>query len=221
MSKMMHDQPSTAVPASRDRRNFLIAGAGLALAATTLGRSGAVMAKPAGQDTPNAPSDAAPVRKETLTTRKLGSLEVSSMGLGCLPMVGYYGGGPRDRKAMVSLIRAAFEQGITFFDTAEVYGPHLSEEFVGEALAPVRDRVVIATKFGFGVEEGKPTSLNSHPDYAKSMRRLPKSHCRAAAPIRLPKVSLIKVNTCCHRETAGEVSLCIIAGDKTHEWTKS
>ena len=118
------------------------------------------MAKPAGQDTPNAPSDAAPVRKETLTTRKLGSLEVSSMGLGCLPMVGYYGGGPRDRKAMVSLIRAAFEQGITFFDTAEVYGPHLSEEFVGEALAPVRDRVVIATKFGFGVEEGKPTSLN-------------------------------------------------------------
>lgn len=162
MSKMMHDQPSAAVPASRDRRNFLIAGAGLALAATTLGRSGAVMAKPAGQDTPNAPSDAAPVRKETLTTRKLGSLEVSSMGLGCLPMVGYYGGGPRDRKAMVSLIRAAFEQGITFFDTAEVYGPHLSEEFVGEALAPVRDRVVIATKFGFGVEEGKPTSLNSH-----------------------------------------------------------
>jgi len=66
MSKMMHDQPSAAVPASRDRRNFLIAGAGLALAATTLGRSGAVMAKPAGQDTPNAPSDAAPVRKETL-----------------------------------------------------------------------------------------------------------------------------------------------------------
>lgn len=116
MSKMMHDQPSAAVPASRDRRNFLIAGAGLALAATTLGRSGAVMAKPAGQDTPNAPSDAAPVRKETLTTRKLGSLEVSSMGLGCLPMVGYYGGGPRDRKAMVSLIRAAFEQGIWWSD---------------------------------------------------------------------------------------------------------
>lgn len=173
--------PVAAVPASRDRRNFLIAGAGLALAATTLGRSGAVMAKPAGQDTPNAPSDAAPVRKETLTTRKLGSLEVSSMGLGCLPMVGYYGGGPRDRKAMVSLIRAAFEQGITFFDTAEVYGPHLSEEFVGEALAPVRDRVVIATKFGFGVEEGKPTSLNSHPDHIRravegSLKRLKTDH---------------------------------------------
>ncbi len=105
MSKMIHDQPSAAVPASRDRRNFLIAGAGLALAATTLGRSGAVMAKPAGQDTPNAPSDAAPVRKETLTTRKLGSLEVSSMGLGCLPMVGYYGGGPRDFSISIAPIR--------------------------------------------------------------------------------------------------------------------
>lgn len=181
MSKMMHDKPSAAEPASLDRRNFLIAGAGLALATTTLGRSGGVMAKPAGQDTSNSPSDAVPVQKEILTTRKLGSLEVSSMGLGCLPMVGYYGGGPRDRKAMVSLIRAAFEQGITFFDTAEVYGPHLSEEFVGEALAPVRDRVVIATKFGFGVEEEKPTSLNSHPDHIRravegSLKRLKTDH---------------------------------------------
>lgn len=70
MSKMMHDQHSASVPASRDRRNFLIAGAGLALAATTLGRSGAVMAKPAGQDTSSAPSGAVPVQKETLTDRK-------------------------------------------------------------------------------------------------------------------------------------------------------
>lgn len=120
MSKMIHDQPSAAAPASRDRRNFLIAGAGLALAATTLGRSGAVMAKPAGQDTLNAPSDAAPVRKETLTTRKLGSLEVSSMGLGCLPMVGYYGGGPRDRKAMVSLIRRAVEGSLKRLKTDHI-----------------------------------------------------------------------------------------------------
>ena len=85
MSKMMHDQHSASVPASRSSQ-FSIAGAGLALAATTLGRSGAVMAKPAGQDTSGAPSGALPVQKETLTTRKLGSLEVSSMGLGCLPM---------------------------------------------------------------------------------------------------------------------------------------
>ena len=140
MSKMMHDQHSASVPASRDRRNFLIAGAGLALAATTLGRSGAVMAKPAGQDTSSAPSGAVPVQKETLTTRKLGSLEVSSMGLGCLPMVGYYGGGPRDRKAMVSLIRAAFEQGITFFDTAEVYGPHLTRNRCSACQDPIAGR---------------------------------------------------------------------------------
>lgn len=109
--------------------------------------------------------------------RKLGSLEVSSIGLGCLPFVGYYGGGLRDRKTSVALIRAACEQGVTFFDTAEVYGPCLSEEFVAEALGPVRKQVVIATKFGFGVEEGKPTALNSQPDHLRravegSLRRL-------------------------------------------------
>ncbi len=74
------------------------------------------------------------------------------MGLGCLPMVGYYGGGPRDRKAMVSLIRAAFEQGITFFDTAEVYGPISVKNLSGKHW-PLFAIVVIATKFGFGVEE--------------------------------------------------------------------
>lgn len=181
MSKILPEKRSDSVPVSRDRRSFLVAGAGLALAAATLSKSGAVLAQPAVNNIHNSPSDAVPSRGQSMTTRKLGSLEVSSMGMGCLPMVGYYGGGPRDRKAMISLIRAAFEQGVTFFDTAEVYGPHLSEEFVGEALAPVRDRVVIATKFGFGVEEGKPTSLNSHPDHIRravdgSLRRLKTDH---------------------------------------------
>ncbi|MDP1481808.1 aldo/keto reductase, partial [Klebsiella pneumoniae] len=73
--------------------------------------------------------------------------------------------------------RAAFVEGISFFDTAEVYGHHLRDEFVGEALAPVRDHVVFATKFGFVVEEGKPTSLISHPDHFRralegSLKRL-------------------------------------------------
>ena len=109
--------------------------------------------------------------------RKLGPLEVSSIGLGCLPFVGYYGGGPRDRKASVALIRTAHDLGVTFFDTAEVYGPYLSEEFIAEALAPVRQQVVIATKFGFGVEEGKPAMLNSQPDHMRravegSLKRL-------------------------------------------------
>ncbi len=82
--------------------------------------------------------------------RKLGNsgLEVSALGLGCMGMSFSYGP-PKDKQEMTTLLRAAVERGITFFDTAEVYGPFLNEELVGEALAPFRDRVVIATKFGF------------------------------------------------------------------------
>ena len=85
--------------------------------------------------------------------RKLGNsnLEVSALGLGCMGMS--YGYGPAaDKQEMISLIRTAVERGITFFDTAEAYGPFTNEELVGEALAPVRDQVVIATKFGFKFE---------------------------------------------------------------------
>src|SRR5438093_5158413 len=82
--------------------------------------------------------------------RKLGksSLEVSAIGLGCMGMSFGYGP-PKDKQEMISLIRAAVERGVTFFDTAEIYGPFTNEELVGEALAPMRKRVVIATKFGF------------------------------------------------------------------------
>lgn len=104
----------------------------------------------------------ASMRAASMPRRRLGALEVSAIGLGCLPMVGYYGG-IYDKRGMISLIRAAFDQGVTFFDTAEVYGPHTSEEWVGEALAPVRQQVVIATKFGFGVEEGAPRALTVVP----------------------------------------------------------
>ena len=112
----------------------------------------------------------------SLPQRRLGSLQVSAIGLGCLPMVGYYGG-TYAKKDMIALIRRAYDSGVTFFDTAEVYGPYTSEEWVGEALAPVRDKVIIATKFGFGVEEGRPTALNSRPDHIRravegSLRRL-------------------------------------------------
>ncbi len=89
-------------------------------------------------------------------------LEVSALGLGCMGLS--YGYGPAtDRAEAISLIRAAYDRGVTFFDTAEAYGPGDNEEVVGEALAPVRDQVVIATKFGF--ENGKPSDgLNSRPD---------------------------------------------------------
>jgi aryl-alcohol dehydrogenase-like predicted oxidoreductase len=102
--------------------------------------------------------------------RKLGKngLEVSALGLGCMGMS--FGYGPAGEKnEMISVIRAAVEHGVTFFDTAEVYGPFTNEELVGEALAPFRDRVVIATKFGFKIENGKQAGLDSRPEHIKEV----------------------------------------------------
>lgn len=115
-----------------------------------------------------------------VSRRMLGTLEVSSIGLGCLPMVGYYGG-RYEKKDMIALILHAYDLGVTFFDTAEVYGPHTSESWVGEALAQIRRHVQIATKFGFGVEEKEPKKLNSRPEHIRravegSLRRLRTDH---------------------------------------------
>src|SRR2546425_4545700 len=102
--------------------------------------------------------------------RKLGksNLEVSAMGLGCMGLS--FGYGPAvDKQQGISLIRAAVERGVTFFDTAEVYGPFTNEELVGEALAPFRDQVVIATKFGFKIENGKQAGLDSRPEHIKEV----------------------------------------------------
>ncbi len=98
------------------------------------------------------------------------NLTVSAIGLGCMGMSQSYGPPPGDRQDMIALIRAAVERGVTFFDTAQSYGPFTNEELVGEALAPVRDQVVIATKFGhyFG-PHGERLGLNSRPDYIKQM----------------------------------------------------
>jgi aryl-alcohol dehydrogenase-like predicted oxidoreductase len=105
--------------------------------------------------------------------RKLGksNLEVSALGLGCMGL-SFGFGPPVDKKEGISLIRAAVERGVTFFDTAEVYGPFTNEELVGEALAPFRDQVVIATKFGWEAnpaDGGKWTSLNSRPEHIKKV----------------------------------------------------
>src|SRR5947199_1660592 len=102
--------------------------------------------------------------------RKLGksNLEVSAIGLGCMGMS--FGYGPaKDKNEMMSLIRAAVERGVTFFDTAEVYGPFTNEELVGEALAPFREQVVIATKFGFKIENGRQAGLDSRPEHIKEV----------------------------------------------------
>ncbi|MBX7060805.1 MAG: aldo/keto reductase [Pyrinomonadaceae bacterium] len=116
--------------------------------------------------------------------RKLGNLEVSALGLGCMGMS--FGLGPAaDRTEMISLIRSAVEKGVTFFDTAEVYGPFANEELVGEALAPFRDQVVIATKFGFNIDadgtQHQDSPLNSRPEQIKqavegSLKRLQTDH---------------------------------------------
>ena len=130
--------------------------------------------------------------------RNLGGMDTSAIGLGCLPMVGYYGG-KYDKKDMIALIRRAYDQGVTLFDTAEVYGPYTSEEWVGEALQPIRDKVKIETKFGFGVEEGQNTALNSRPDHIRravegSLRRLRTDHIDLLYQHRVdPKVPMEEV----------------------------
>lgn len=102
--------------------------------------------------------------------RKLGALEVSAVGLGCMNLTWAYGTGV-DKNKGISLIRNAYEKGITFFDTAEAYGPFIDEEYVGEALKPVRDKVVIATKFGFDInfETKQFEGLNSRPEHIRKV----------------------------------------------------
>ncbi|HXB27247.1 MAG TPA: aldo/keto reductase [Gemmatimonadaceae bacterium] len=101
--------------------------------------------------------------------RKLGTLEVSALGLGCMGMSWAYGPA-RDKHEMIALLRMAVDRGVTFFDTAELYGPFTNEELVGEGLAPVRDQVVIATKFGFKFDaNGKRIGMDSRPETIKRM----------------------------------------------------
>jgi aryl-alcohol dehydrogenase-like predicted oxidoreductase len=151
--------------------------------------------------------------------RKLGKsdLEVSALGLGCMGMS--FGLGPAiDRKDGISLIRSAAERGVTFFDTAEVYGPFANEELVGEALAPVREQVVIATKFGFNIDAGgtqhQTPPLNSRPEHIKevadaSLKRLKTDYIDLFYQHRVdPEVPI--------EEVAGAVRELIEAGKVRH-----
>src|SRR3954466_3076440 len=113
-----------------------------------------------------------------METRTLGQgLQVSALGLGCMGMSQSYGPNPGDRDAMIGVLRGAVERGITFFDTSEVYGPYVNEELVGEALEPLRDQIVIATKFGWDIQDGRSVGLDSRPEQIRrvadaSLRRL-------------------------------------------------
>src|ERR671911_704577 len=155
-----------------DRRDFLkvavMAAAGAALPVST-----ASWASAAAQSAQSIKGQA-----NTMKTRKLGGLVVSEIGFGNMTLSGGHYGPGVDRAEGIRQIRDAHERGVTFFDTAEVYGPYVNEELVGEALAPVRDQVVIATKFGFAFDDqGRQTGLSSEPDHIGaavdgSLRRL-------------------------------------------------
>jgi Predicted oxidoreductases (related to aryl-alcohol dehydrogenases) len=144
-----------------------------------------------------------------------GGLTVSAIGFGCMGMSQSFGPNPGDRQQMIDLLRNAVDRGVTFFDTAEVYGPFVNEELVGEALGPVRDQVVIATKFGFTFDEaGRSTGLSSEP-----------AHIRAAVDGSLRRLGVERIDLLYqHRvdpqvpieDVAGTVAELVAAGKVAH-----
>jgi len=152
------------------------------------------------------------MEKRTLGSAKL---EVSALGFGCMGMSQSFGPNPGDRGQMIDLLRTAVDRGVTFFDTAEVYGPFVNEELVGEAFAPVRDQVVIATKFGFAFDaDGRQSGLSSQPEHIRqavdgSLRRLGTDHIDLLYQHRVdPQVPI--------EEVAGTVKDLIAAGKVRH-----
>jgi len=156
----MEDEKHAAQPRRISRRD-LLADAALIVAAVAVGASCASSAPRALTST----GTGKPLGRNNMKTRKLGTLEVSELGAGCMSISANYGP-PADRNQGIAVIRAAHERGVTLFDTAEVYGPHTSEQLVGEALAPIRDKVSIASKFGYDTEAG---GHNSRPDHIKKV----------------------------------------------------
>ena len=158
--KELLEQDSTVRPS---RRNFLMSGAGFAAVSLLTRMPAGAQSQQSNQPAQSVSSTNAD-RLTNTDRRKLGALEVSSLGLGCMNMVaGFYNPAP-PREKMIAHIRAAVERGVTFFDTAEVYGPFTSEEIVGEALAPFKGKVVIASKFGFNFQDGRTAGRNSRPE---------------------------------------------------------
>jgi aryl-alcohol dehydrogenase-like predicted oxidoreductase len=184
MDDLRNDPLRENGPAQPDRRKVIAAGLGLAAASLLTRFPTGAHAQQTGQSAGarggtgiHTRPQAAPIQR-----RRLGSLEVSALGFGCIEVAGMYNL-PLDRKEAIRVIRAAHDRGVTLFDTAEVYGPFLSEEMVGEAIAPVRDQVVIATKFGFNItpEGHVRPGLNSRPEHIRrategSLRRLKTDH---------------------------------------------
>lgn len=157
----MHTQRiNTAARVALSRRDVLISSA-----AIMAGGAAAACASSPRASKPQGESKALPIKSTNMAARRLGTLEVSEVGAGCMSISANYGP-PADRNQGLQVIRAAHDRGVTFFDTAEVYGPFTSEDLVGEALAPIRNRVAIASKFGFDLEAG---GLNSRPEHIKKV----------------------------------------------------
>src|ERR1043165_1699811 len=131
-------------------------------------------------------------------------LEVSALGFGCMGISQSYGR-PLSREDGIAIIRAAMDAGVTFFDTAEVYGPYANEDLVGEALEPVRDQVVIATKFGFNIEHGKMVGLNSRP-----------SQIRAVADASLKRLRTDRIDLLYQHRVDPDVPIEDVAGTVNH-----
>jgi aryl-alcohol dehydrogenase-like predicted oxidoreductase len=150
-----------------------------------------------------------------LESRTLGQgLRVSALGLGCMGMSQSYGPNPGDRDDMIGVLRGAVDRGVTFFDTAEVYGPYVNEELVGEALEPVRDRVVIATKFGWDIQDGRSVGLDSRPD---QIRRVADASLQRLRTDRIDLFYQHRVDPAVPiEEVAGTVADLITAGKVAH-----
>lgn len=190
-----------------DRRNFIAKSALLGVGLTT----GSLACTASNSNISKIAKDPSPLTNEK---RKLGSLEVSPIGLGCMSMTSGHYNPPRDINEMIPVIRGAVERGVTFFDTAEYCGPFSNEVLVGEALAPVRDQVVIATKFGFQFENGKPVGRNSRPEHIRKavegmLQRLKTDRIDLLYLHRIdPKIPIVEV--------AGTVSELIKEGKVLH-----
>lgn len=209
MNNLPNNHPRVNDPALPGRRNFLIT-AGLSLAAASLFPTWTAR----GQSNRGTSSTTGNLPTRKLPVRKLGALEVSAVGLGCMSMVaGTYNPAP-DRQQMISLIRSAVERGVTFFDTAEVYGPFTSEEIVGEALAPLRKDVVIASKFGFAFQDGKRAGRDSRPG---NIRRTVEGSLRRLRTERIDLYYLHRTDpTVPIEDVAGAVKELIQAGKIAH-----
>lgn len=167
MNRERDDRSGEHKPTALNRREFLATGLGVAaplLALTTSAHAHGLGETAAAQREGETRAASLPSRTDR---RTLGSLEVSTLGLGCMSMSSGSYNPPRDKDEMVTVIRGAVDRGVTFFDTAEVYGPFTNEEVVGQALAPVRNQVVIASKFGFQYDNGRRAGRNSRPEHIR------------------------------------------------------